>query len=471
MTLAAAAIASSLAPGAIRAAEAPAAPERPRILVLTDVSNEPDDEESLVRFLVYCNEFDVEGLVATTSVHLKTGPREDIIRRFIAAYGEVRPQLVRHGQGYPPAEALLEVACTGQAAYGMEAVGDGKLTAGAQRILDAADRDDDRPLWISVWGGANTLAQALHEARATRDAAEVAALVQKLRVYTISDQDDAGAWIRREFPQLFYIAAPGNVGGSDYWRATWTGISGDRHYGIGVGHRFEMVDNPWLTKHVAQGHGPLGALYPKVAYIMEGDTPAFLGLVDNGLAWRDRPDYGGWGGRYGHYRPYGEPRAIWTETRASRDTVTSDDNGRTETSHHATIWRWREHYQNDFAARMDWCVAAEFDQANHNPHAVLNGDSSKSAASMTAKQGETVRLSAEGSTDPDNDELAFKWWVYREAGDFPGEISLLAVEGPSTSFVAPPVKKPATVHVILEVRDAGTPNLWAYRRAIVTIAP
>ncbi|HRV08781.1 MAG TPA: DUF1593 domain-containing protein, partial [Acidobacteriota bacterium] len=55
--------------------------EKARVLVLTDISNEPDDEESLVRFLVYSNEYQVEGIVATTSTWLRTGTREDLIRR------------------------------------------------------------------------------------------------------------------------------------------------------------------------------------------------------------------------------------------------------------------------------------------------------------------------------------------------------------------------------------------------------
>ena len=40
---------------------------KPRVIVLTDITNEPDDEQSVVLFLCYTNEFNVEGLVATTS--------------------------------------------------------------------------------------------------------------------------------------------------------------------------------------------------------------------------------------------------------------------------------------------------------------------------------------------------------------------------------------------------------------------
>ncbi len=114
---------------------------------------------------------------------------------------------------------------------------------------------------------------------------ELKKFVAKLRVYSISDQDDAGAWIRREFPDLFYIVSPSTQDAKEYYRATWTGISGDRYYKNGPMHKFEMVDNPWLEEHIINNHGPLGALYPPLKYIMEGDTPSFLGLINNGLGW------------------------------------------------------------------------------------------------------------------------------------------------------------------------------------------
>lgn len=450
-------------------AETPA--DKPRIIVLTDLSNEPDDEESLVRFLVYANEFDVEGLIATTSTHLKKTPHEEILHRDIEAYAQVLPNLSKHAPDFPSAEHLHSVCRTGQPEYGMAAVGDGKSTAGSRHIIEAVDKADARPVWISIWGGANTLAQALWDVKTTRDAAAVDKFVSKLRVYTISDQDDAGHWLRPEFPKLFYICSPGNVGGSDYWRSAWTGISGDRHYSVGVMHRFAMVDNPWLLQHIRQNHGPLGDLYPYAKYIMEGDTPSFLGLIGNGLGWSVRPDFGGWGGRYQESQPWGEKRKLWTDTRDSRDTVTSDENGRTETSNHATIWRWREQFQNDFAARMDWCVADDFKKANHNPLAVLNGDRTKQVLNLSAAPGETVTLSAAGSTDPDGNAVRTRWWVYREAGSSRGDLALSAGEGAQTTLTAPAVKKPETIHVILQLEDDGSPPLTAYRRAVITVQP
>ncbi len=442
-------------------------PERQRVIVLTDISNEPDDEESMVRFLVYSNEYDVEGIVATTSTWLRNGTRVDLINRQIAAYGQVRDNLLRHAPGFPTVEHLSEVAKAGIAEYGLKGVGEGKSTDGSQLIVRVVDKPDPRPVWVSVWGGANTLAQALWDVRATRTQDEVARFVAKLRVYTISDQDDTGPWLRAQFPGLSYIVSPSNDDSKEYWRATWTGISGDRHYRNGPGHFFEWVDNPWLEKNII-GHGPLGALYPRFAYIMEGDTPSFLGLVNNGLGWYLSPANGGWGGRYVLYRNYGETRPIWTNSTESRDSVTAAD-GKKYTSDQATIWRWREHFQNDFAARMDWSVSADRSAANHNPTAVLKGDRSKRVLRLEVTGGEPVDLSAEGSSDPDGNKLGFSWYQYPEAGTFPKTVELAGASTERCHLVAPSVKRPETLHIILEVRDDGSPNLVAYRRAILTI--
>jgi hypothetical protein len=445
------------------------AQEKPRIVVLTDISNEPDDEESLVRFLVYANEFDVEGLIATTSTWLKNKTREDLICRDIAAYGEVRTNLLQHAPGFPSTEHLLAVTRTGQTNYGMPFVGAGESTAGSQLIIEATDKSDPRPLWVSVWGGANTLAQAFTEVRASRTEEELKRFVARLRVYAISDQDDAGPWIRKEFPDLFYIVSPSNPDGHEYWRATWTGISGDRRYNNGPQHKFHLVDNPWLEENIIRNHGALGALYPRLAYIMEGDTPAFLGLINNGLGWSVSPSYGGWGGRYVLYRAFGETRRIWTNNSESRDTVMAE-NGKTETSDPATIWRWREHFQNDFAARMDWCVADEFAKANHNPVAVLNGDRTKNVLTLSATNGANVALSAEGSNDPDENAVRTTWWVYSEAGNVWGA-TLSASEGAKTEVRLPQIKRAGKFHIILQAEDNGSPRLFSYRRAIIEVTP
>ena len=123
-----------------------------------------------------------------------------------------------------------------------------------------------------AWGGTNTLAQALVDARSTRTPAQVEAIVSKLRVYAISDQDDAGPWLRREFPALRYVAMPSTQDGEEYYLATWTGISGDRFYRNAPGADFTTFSDEWVNANV-RAKGPLGKLYPYPCCIHEGDTP------------------------------------------------------------------------------------------------------------------------------------------------------------------------------------------------------
>ena len=154
------------------------------------------------------------------------------------------------------------------------------------------------------------------------------------------------------------------------------------------------------------------------------------------------------------------------------------DNGLTETSNQATIWRWREHFQNDFAARMDWCVADEFAKANHNPRAVLNGDQTTEVITLEARPASMVSLSAEGTDAGDEGQKAsVTWWIYPEADNNTGA-RLTASAGMRTEVELPSEltqlnreAKEKEVHVIMQVEDDGVPHLFSYRRAIIQIVP
>ena len=462
-------------------------PGRPRVIVISDIGNEPDDQMSLVRFLLYSNQFEVEALIASTSTWQKAASHPETMHQLIDTYGEVRPNLLQHAKGWPTAEYLHAQVFSGQPGYGMAATGSEKMSPGAEAIIRAADRNDPRPLWISIWGGANTLAQALLQLRATRKVDDVEKFVSKLRVYSINDQDDAGPWLRREFPNLFYIVRPSPPNGEEYSYATWTGISGDAYYRNCAGANTTLVTNEWLDANVRKG--PLGKLYPKFLFIMEGDTPSFLGLVDNGLNAYRRPDWGGWGGRYVYRQPYGETHPIWTQggdeffrTKASQDTVTGVD-GEQHTSDQATIWRWRDAYQNDFAARMDWTIK-DFAHANHNPVVDVNGQVGTAPIEIDSEVGKPLVLDASRSSDPDNQRLHFKWFVYPEAGGTETNLSDVKIDGAdrAKAVVTPtavcrsawlagvvPCKGNGVVHVILAVTDEGTPQLTSYRRIIVNV--
>src|SRR5690606_18663986 len=207
--------------------------------------------------------------------------------------------------------------------------------------------------------------------------------------------------------------------------------------------------------------------YLEARYIMEGDTPSFLGWINNGLAWYKSPAYGGWGGRYQLYQSYAEEDKIWTSSVRTQDEIRLED-GRVDASNQATIWRWREAYQHDFAARMDWNVAADFNQANHNPVIMLNGNEGKSLATGKVAEGGQVILSAKGSYDPDNDGMSFNWFVYKEAGNFIGDFILENPSEEEISFTMPKMTSSKELHIVLEVRDAGKPSLSSYRRIILT---
>lgn len=450
-----------------------------RLFVLTDIGNEPDDQMSLVRLLLYSNEIDIEGLVATTSVWQRDKTSPDIIRKVIAAYGQVLPNLRLHAENWPSAESLSARVSVGQAGYGLAATGPGKLSDGAAALIKAADEKDSRPLWVALWGGANTLAQALDHVRRTRSPEDLAAFVSRLRVYTISDQDDAGPWIRREFPELFYIGTPSSPNGEEYGRATWTGISGDAFYRNGHGADMTRVTNDWLDRNI-RAKGPLGAAYPRYMFIMEGDTPSFLNLIPNGLESATRPDWGGWGGRYVLRKPYGETRPMWTQGGDWFMRGTSSDTVNGVTSDQATIWRWRDAFQNDFAARMDWTIKP-FSKANHPPVVVVDGSTSR-----TMKAGERIELTATKSHDPDGKQLTYRWFVFSEAGggDGSNRASIqISASGPKAvvTAVSPcqpawidglvPCKGGGTAHLILSVTDNGAPALTRYARFVIAVEP
>jgi hypothetical protein len=444
-----------------------------RVVVLTDIEADPDDSQSMVRFLTYSNQWDVEGLIATTSIHQKTRVAPESILKVLDAYDKVQSNLLKHEPGYPTALALKATVKKGLAIYGMEGVGTGHDSQGSDWIVNVLKKNDNRPVWFTVWGGPNTLAQALWKIKNTMPAPVAERIYKKIRIYTISDQDDSGPWIRKTFPSVFFVVTPGY----NYTKATWLGMS----FGM-PGSNTEVVSNDWLAKNIQQAHGPMGAAYPDVAYGMEGDSPSFLNLISNGLNNPEHPNYGGWGGRYEYYLPpfedsntgrfhrdnwpkdEPETRPIWTN---AADSVISPVDKKGYNSNQATIWRWRVEYQNDFAARMQWTTKS-YKECNHPPvPRVANGEK------MTVKSGEQFHLSAAGTTDPDGDSLSYLWFQYPEAGTYKGRVSL-APYSPNLydlPVTAPVVDSAVTIHFILKVMDKGTPALTRYKRVIVTVLP
>lgn len=453
-----------------------------RFIALTDIYRKPDDKqseiddvESMIRLLLYANEIDLEALIPASSMFYAGGKEEDVkvVHDIIDAYEQVKPNLDIHAEGYPSADYLRSITVPGIVGTGYA---DAKYNdnPGVNRIIEVVDREDERPVWVGLWCGCNTLAQAVWKVSQTRSQAELNKFLSKLRVYGISDQDKSGIWLRRTYgDRLFYIVSPsgGNFPSCfQFMFSTWQGISidgmskSDKPKKGYRGARKDLVTKEWLTKNI-YGQSPYRKLYPMPTVLMEGDTPSYLGLIPNGLNDMDHPDYGGWGGRYQYGIPPKAPflgkkelYPIWYD---SKDTIELAD-GSTETSNFATIWRWREGYQHDFAARMLWTETPEYKDANHPPVVKLNMPNE-----LTVKVGEKVTLSAEGSYDPDGDALTYKWYNYKEAGNYSQVVKAEKSDQAVAAFPAP--NSACTLHFILELRDNGTPALTRYARVIVHV--
>jgi len=169
----------------------------------------------------------------------------------------------------------------------------------------------------------------------------------------------------------------------------------------------------------------------------------------------------------------------------SRDTVTGID-GKPHTSDQATIWRWRDAFQNDFAARMSWTILPPA-EANHAPRARIAGQPDTGAIALQVAAGGSVAFDASTSSDPDGQHLHFHWFVYSEAGYNPGQVmanvEINGADQPRTTLHAlaachqgwiastDPCRSAGIAHVILAVSDDGKPTMTSYRRIIVTVAP
>lgn len=310
---------------------------KPRVMILTDISSleggilEPDDAQSMVRFLLYANEFDVEGLIATA--YGSHGTHPDYIRSLVLAYGNVWESLAARDKAYPSCEYLLSLIKTGNARCGMEELGEGKDTEGSEWIIRTADRPDSRPLWILLWGGALDLAQAIWKVKTTRPAHEFQKFLLRLRIYAIGDQyDECGPWIRSNCPELFYI--------TNYYSFR----------GMYRGGNTEPVSPGWVEENI-YGHGALGQCYPmyqggdpfgEVRGIKEGDTPSFLYLVSGKKHNLEKPWEDNWGGKF-------YPVSNTKDCRHFSDAAVPPADAA------ESVFCWRGDFQKDFAERMRWC--------------------------------------------------------------------------------------------------------------------
>ena len=333
---------------AVSLAFAAAAADRLRLIIETDAGGDPDDEQSLVRFLLYANEWDLDGIIANraqTRDHENLNSERTglgIVRRLLNAYGECWTNLVQHDARYPTREHLWQRTVAGY----------DDTEEAVNLIIAALDRSDARPLWYSDWGtdngaATNNLKRALDRVLRERGQGSYARLKSKLR---LTSYDKFGGHTTN-------IAPPFKL-----WVNTFQPpVDGKRWY-----HRFSALTATAggfdLARDALTGHGPLGALYPTntTHRQKEGDTMTFLHLVPTGMNDPLEPTWGSWAGRYGANENFPGQSYFWAnQTDAWRGTTNRDN----------TLARWASALQYDFRARLDWCVKP-FNEANHPPRVV-----------------------------------------------------------------------------------------------------
>ncbi|WP_346860837.1 nucleoside hydrolase-like domain-containing protein [uncultured Draconibacterium sp.] len=442
---------------------------KPRVIVMTD--GEIDDHCAMVRFLLYSNDMDIAAIIETNSVFQQKGwSSQKWIDKQIDAYAQVYPNLKVHDSAYPTPDYLKAHLYVGdedpshlavsqktiQRVPGMEnMINPAKWedTPGSDRIVKVLLEDDPRPVYIQAWGGGNTAARAFYKLK-SQYPNDYERAVSKAVMYGIWYQDGAGDYIEEFHPGVTMLI-------SYFFSGTWD-------YGS------QPYTRQFVTDNLHNNHGALGAMY-KQKYISEGDSPAFLYSLANGLRSYEHPTYGGWGGRF--YKVPGKANVYRDVDKAS-------------------YMRWVEYANRDFEARLKWCVAPKYEDANHKPVINIIG-----GLDRIVKSGELVEIEAKISDpDPvDYDALWEKWgpileqhgqdksimpvfaknqpkysslwWQYKEAGTYNGMVELSGQFQDRIHFVAPEVTEPSTIHLILEVKDGGFPSLTAFARVIITVVP
>ena len=436
---------------------------KPRLVVCTDIAPadvEPDDMESMVHLMAYADMFEIEALITSVGWNCDPYPTEWAVYlyRVMGAYAtDVKNLMKRSGQkaflpieqenarqriGYwPSAEYVTSRVVMGSMNGGIRSIGEQNDSPGSELLIRLADEDDPRPIYVAAWGGANTLAQALWRVKQTRSVDEVSDFVKKFRLYTITDQDmdyahrmdrarSSHMWLRKEFKDdLQFIWDEG----------TWQ-------------EQCELGKQNW-TQHqqYIQPKGALGKEYPNYKWGVEGDTPSFLYVLPNGLNDPEDPRQAGWAG----YHERGMcPDSLTTAWTSWQEPVRSISVGYKQRFYPDEI--------ADFKARMLW---ADQGEGNRNPVVVINGHHGPSPLVIHAKAGETLRLDASKSYDPDGDDTLQNWWQQPEIGT-----ATLDIQGLDVAEVRIPQDAAGqTLHVVCEMSDQGPFLLKGYQRVIIVV--
>ena len=273
-------------------------PQRPRILISTDIGGtDPDDNQSMIHYLMYSDLFEIEGLVSSPS--FGEGSKEEIIR-MIDLYEQDYPKLKKCYPNLMSPKDLKTI--TKQGHKGLSPYkGYTESTEGSELIVNKAKKKSDKPLWILVWGTLEDLAQALH------DAPEIQ---YNIRVYYIGGPNkkwgsNSYAFIVKNFPNLWIIENDATYRGFIYNPKLDT----DNKYGKNY------------YEYAMKGSGIMGDDFINYyeGIVKMGDTPSLLYMMDGDP---EDPTRDSWGGTFA-YTKYTSRRIInLNELQKSEETFT-----------------------------------------------------------------------------------------------------------------------------------------------------
>ena len=106
-----------------------------------------------------------------------------------------------------------------------------------------------------------------------------------------------------------------------------------------------------------------------------------------------------------------------------------------------------------------------------SPSGSEEAEASNSILYLSAIPGQKIELDASASSDPDGGALSISWWVYQEAGNYPGQVHIEGANNMKSAISIPTGAAGCQIHLVLELKDrSGIAPLFDYRRIVINVS-